>query len=190
MPGTYRNVTGNLIMINETGTEIPPDAEFDIDDHPELERSHQFKRLVSMNFIVQIPMKRNHDVDDPVKMLQAGPPSVISHDVMRQLAMEMGAAFKEAISQQGGIDVDKLAKLVGDHIIQNVVMADKRDDEHMQVSNEGFEVEVARARMMDSSLRFRSAEDHPSVSVQEEIDEGDDLGGAASRLKLTLRGDT
>jgi hypothetical protein len=74
--------------------------------------------------------------------------------------------------------------------MQNVVMADKGDDEPVRVSNEGFEVEVARARMMDSALRFRSAEDHPSVSVQEEIDEGDDLGGAASRLKLTLRGDS
>jgi hypothetical protein len=178
----YRNVTGNMIMINETGTEIPPDAEFDIEDHPELERSHQFKRLVSMNFIVKVPAKRNNDVGDPVKILQAGP---IPIDVMRQLAAEMGAVFKEALAHQDVIDVDRLARQVGDHIMQNGVVADKRD---VQVSNEGFEVEAARSKVMDSALRFQSVGDRPSVSVQEELDEGDDLGGAAKRLKRTLEG--
>lgn len=191
MGTTYRNVSGSLIMINETGTEIPPDAEFDIDDHPELTRSPQFKRLLAMNFIVPIPTKRDHDAGDPVKILQTGPPLVVPIEAIRQIASEMGAAFKEALSGRSNVDVERLASLVGDHIMQNGgVIADKARVDQVMASDAGNDIEAERAKVMDAALRFQSPGDRPSVSVREELDQGDDLGGAASRLKRTLhRGD-
>jgi len=188
MSTIFKNVTGNMIMINETGTEIPPDAEFDIEDHPELERSHQFKRLISMNFIVKIPSKRSEE--DPVKVLHSGPvDGQDTIDIIRQIASEMGAVLKEAIIHDG-MDIDRLARQVGDHIMQNVGMvADKQGRDVVKTEDDRFDVELARAKMMDSTLRFRASDDRPSVSVNEEVDDGDDLGDAANRLKRTLQGD-
>lgn len=186
MANIYRNVTGNLIMINETGTEIPEDAEFDIDDHPELERSPQFKRLVSMNFLVKVPSKRDDESKDNVKTLNAGSPTVVPVEVIRQIASEMsaemGAVLKEALTQ-GVIDVESFAKQIGDHIIQNGgFMTDKEDAKKSM----GMEIEAARAEMMNSAMRFQT--DRPSVSVNEEVDGRDDLHSAANALKRTLQG--
>lgn len=195
MPGQiFKNVTGSLIVINETGTEIPGDAEFDIEDHPELLNSHQFKKLISLNFIIKIPEKKDPE-NDPVKILTTGHSSPIPTETIREIVMEMGMTIKDLLVDQNRMDIDKIASQIIDRIeeknnMQNHgVMVDKEQNGHGKVSNEGFQVEAMRAEAMNSALKFQSVEDRPAVKIQEEVDDLDDLGQAAKALKRTLQGD-